>query len=303
MAFQLTEGDIVKHVDGSLWVVKGCVHPPEGYVSIPRVLDGRKLKRLADALELVKRYYFHYVKNVPEVGREVPVVPLVDILSVRRWSVEGRKCDDVLLCQLLQTFEALGLNCGVAGSHLGGYSGAESDVDIHCLDNPGAYDKVASLYSLGILKHLDLGEASREVAEVHESLDPKRHAELIARRYLQGAYKRKRITIRMIDCDRVRRFLGPYTDSRRAELIVKIAESDYRTPAIMRADVVRAPVAVDRDTYLLTHRLRFIELPTGTLLCVNGTIMTNALGNSIVNLDESEVVWVSLPTEGAKHFE
>ncbi|MEM0066314.1 MAG: hypothetical protein QW741_02025 [Sulfolobales archaeon] len=298
MTGQLTEGDIIKHKDGSVWVVKGCVHPLEGFVAIPRVVDGKKLKRVVEVEELINRYYLHYIKNLPEIGRDVPIVPKRDVFEVRRWSIEGRNCSNTFLQQLLQTFDSLGLNCGIAGSNLGGYSSAESDVDIHCSSSPDAYDKVSSLYSQGVLKHLDFDEAIREVIEVSESLELKKHAELITKKYLQGMYKRKRVTIRIIDCGRLKKFLGPYEDLKKAELVVKVVESDYRTPAILRADVVRASVLVDKHVHLLTHRLRFVELPVGTLLYLEGTIALNTYGNSIVNLDESKIAWLLIPDRG-----
>ncbi|MEM2007411.1 MAG: hypothetical protein QXG17_06465 [Sulfolobales archaeon] len=294
---QLTEGDIVRHRDGSVWVVKGCVHPHEGFVAIPRVVDGKKLKRLMEVEEMIKRYYLHYIRNLPEIGRDVPIVPVGDVLEVRRWSIDGRSCGNAFLRQIIQTFDLLGLSCGIAGSHLGGYSSAESDVDIHCLNSPDAYSRISSLYSLGVLKHLDFNEAIREAMEVSESLELKKHAELITKRYLQGVYKRRKVTIRIVDCSRVRGFLGPYVDFRRAELVVKITESDYRTPAILRADVVRASTLVNKDLHLLTHRLRFVELPVGTLLSIEGAIATNTSGNSIVNLDESKIEWLLLPSQ------
>ncbi len=297
MTGQLTEGDIIKHKDGSVWVVKGCVHPLEGFVAIPRVVDGKKLKRVVEVEEVINRYYLHYIKNLPEIGRDVPVVPKRDVFEVRRWSIEGRNCSNTFLQQLLQTFDSLGLNCGIAGSNLGGYSSAESDIDIHCFSSPDAYNKVSSLYSQGVLKHLDFGEAVREVVEVSESIELKKHAELITRRYLQGMYERKRVTIRIVDCDQVKKFLGPYVDFKKAELIVRVVESDYRTPSVLRAEVVRTSVRANGYVHLLTHRLRLAELPVGTLLHIEGTTSINTYGNLVVNLDESKIVWALLPDQ------
>ncbi len=285
------EGDIIRHVDGSIWVVKGCVHPPGALVAVPRVVGGAKLKRLSEAMEVVRRYYLHYVRSVPEIGREVPAVPLKDVLVVLRWLREGRRPGEELLRELLKALEDLGLECGIAGSHLGGYSDAGSDVDVHCLDSPDAYERISSLYSSGLLGHLEPGEALLEVAGVSESLDPRRHAELIARRVLQGKYRGRRVTFRVVNCERAREVIGPYVDARSAEMVVRIAESDYRTPAIMRADVVRSSVSVGQSLYLFTHRLRFAELPVGTLLQIRGTVLTRACGVSVLNLEESEVLW------------
>lgn len=294
MAARLVEGDVIKHVDGSLWVVKGCVHTSEGFVAVPRVVGSKKIKRFAEAMEVVKRYYFHYIRKVQETGREVPVVPENDILEVRRWGIEGRECGDPILRQFLQILDMRGLNCGIAGSHLGGYSRPESDIDVHCLDSPGAYSKISSLYSSEILRHLDLSEAVHEVVDVSESLDSRKHAELITKKNLQGMYGERKVTIRIVNCDRIQKLLGPYLDSRNAELVVKVAESDYRTPTTLRASVVRASILVDQYVYLISHRVRFTELPVETVLHVDGAVMRNSLGNLVVNLDEAEVKWISL---------
>ncbi|MCS7098831.1 MAG: hypothetical protein RMH84_03660 [Sulfolobales archaeon] len=294
MSIQLLEGDVVKLKDGSIWIVKGCVHPPEGFVALPRVVDGRKLKRFSESMEVVRRYYTHYLRDLVEIGRKVPVVPGRDVVEVRRWVSDGLRVGDDVAQRLLQLFASRGLTCGIAGSHLGGYSGSGSDIDVHCLDGPSAYSEVRSLYEEKLLEHLDVGEAAVELSEVSESIDIKVHADFIAKRYLQGRYRGRRVTIRVVNCDRVRDFLGPYVDVRNSELVVKISESDYRTPALLRAEVVRSPSPAYSGTYLISHRLRFAEIPAGSLLSIRGTVSTNYLGYSVLNLDVADIDWISL---------
>ncbi|MCX8184924.1 MAG: hypothetical protein RMI56_00075 [Sulfolobales archaeon] len=294
MSTQLLEGDIVRLRDGSVWVIKGCAHPPGGYVALPRVVDGRKFKRFSESIEVVNRYYLHYLKNLREIGRRVPIVPEQDIVEIRRWILDGLRVGDIEAQKLLQLLASRGLKCGIAGSYLGGYSQSSSDIDIHCLDKPEAYSEVRSLYLERVLEHLSLSEAVVELAEVSESIDLKIHAYFITKRYLQGRYRSRKVTIRIVNCDRVRDFLGPYVDVRNSELIAKISESDYRTPAIIKAEVVRTSAQTNCSIYLISHRLRFAELPEGTILSIRGAIETNYLGYLIVNLDAASLDWISL---------
>jgi hypothetical protein len=288
------EGDMLRHRDGSLWVVKGCVHSSEGLVALPRVFEGRKVKRYSEAMGVIERYYPHYITYLEELGRDVPVVPWGDILRVLSWLHEGRHHWVEGVSELLRLLSDVGLECGIAGSYLGGYFGVESDIDVHCLDSPGAYEKIQQLYTSGILEHLSYFDACYEVTEVSESLREDIHIGMLTRKYLQGKFRNRRVTIRILGCDRIAEFLGPYHSVRWGELVVKVVESDYRTPAIMRAHVVRSSVSVDNLVYLISHRARFTELPSGTILKVSGLVRTNSLGRTIVNLDESTVDWIGL---------
>lgn len=291
----LVEGDLIEHVDGSLWLVKGCVHTPEGYVALPRVVGGKKFKRYSESMNIVERYYAHYINYLAELGREVPIIPASDIAVVFRWLVEGRTPTDKLLNELLQLFRRTGLECGIAGSYLGNYGGPESDIDIHCLDSPGAYLRVTHLYSSGILQHVDLGEAIREVFDVAELLNIEKHIRLVTSKFLQGKHRGKRVTIRIVNCERVGNLLGPYISTIPIDGVIEVIESDYRTPAIMRGEIIRASSPLPREVYLLSHRIRFAELPEGALVGIRGYLRTNTMGVVLVNLDESDVQWIHLP--------
>lgn len=292
--FPAIEGDILKHRDGSLWVVKGCVHSPEGLVAIPRVFEGKKVKQYFEAMKIVERYYPHYITYIEELDRDVPVVPWKDILEILSWLYEGCSSSIEEVNRILVLLNNIGLKCGVAGSYLGGYSGVESDIDVHCLDTAGAYEKVRLLYTTGALEHLSYSDAYHEVSEVSEILRADIHVELLTRKYLQGKFKSKKVTIRILNCDRITEFLGPYNNVRWGEFMVRVTESDYRTPAIMKAYVIRSSLSIDDEIYLISHRARFTELPDGTIFKIFGPVRTNSLGRTIINLDEAAVDWVSI---------
>jgi len=289
------EGDIVELRDGSIWVVKGCWHGCEGLVAVPRVVLGRKVKRLSEAYEVVLRYYRHFVKYVEEIGREVPVVPLSEVLRVLRWSIEGIKPQQPLVRDVLGKLWEAGLRCGVAGSYLGGYYGKASDVDVHCLDLPGSYERLCRLYEDGVLEHLGPGAVWEEVHEVSEGIEVVRHTQLMMRKLLQGVYRGVRLTLRFINCERIKPLLGPYVDVRPAELLVKVVASDYRTPSVIEAEVVRSSTRVPSALYLVSHRVRYAEIPEGTLISVEGFVRLSSGGLYVVNLDESTVRWLLPP--------
>ncbi len=292
--FPAIEGDLIKHHDGSLWVVKGCIHSSEGLVAVPRVFEGKKVKRYFEAMSIIERYYPHYITYIEELGRDVPVVPWEDVLNILSWLHDGRYSRVEEVNEILRLFDDVGLECGVAGSYLGGYFGVESDIDVHCLDSPGAYEKVQLLYANGALDHLNRFDAYYEVSEVSEILGTDTHAELLTRKYLQGKFRGKKVTIRILNCNRITGFVGPYSNVRWGEFVVRVTESDYRTPAIMKAHVVISSLSVDDEIYLISHRARFTEFPVDAILKILGPLRMNSLGRTVINLDEATVDWVSL---------
>ncbi len=291
----LVEGDLLELRDGSVWVVKGCWHGVEGFIAVPRVVLGRKLKRFSEIYEVVLRYYRHFVKYVEEMGREVPVVPPSEVLRTLRWSVEGVRLQYPVVREVLGKLWEVGLRCGVAGSYLGGYHSEASDVDVHCLDLPSSYERLRELYEIGVFKHLSLCEAWKEVHEVSEGIDMARHVQLLQSKLLQGVCGEIKFTLRFVNCERIKPLLGPYVDVRPAELLVKVVASDYRTPSVIEVEVVRSSTKVPSTLYLVSHRVRFTEIPEGTLISIDGLVRLALSSLHLVNLDESTVRWLLPP--------
>jgi len=291
----LVEGDILELRDGSIWVVKGCWHDVRGFIAVPRIVLGRKLKRFSEIYEVVLRYYRHFVKYVEELGRDVPVVPPSEVLRTLRWSVEGVRLQHPVVREVLGKLWEVGLRCGVAGSYLGGYHSGVSDIDVHCLDIPSSYERLRKLYETGVFNHLSLCEAWKEVHEVSEGIDVARHVQLLRSKLLQGVYREVKFTLRFVNCERIKSLLGPYVDVKPAELLVKVVASDYRTPSVVEVEVVRSSTKVPSTLYLVSHRVRFAEIPEGTLISIDGLVRLALSGLHLVNLDESTVRWLLPP--------
>jgi predicted nucleotidyltransferase len=295
----LVEGDLLELRDGSIWVVKGCWHGYGGLVAIPRVVLGRKLKRFSEAYEVTLRYYRHFIRYVDIIGREVPIVPHHEVSRVLRWSVEGVRLQHPLVRSILEELWEAGLKCGIAGSYLGGYYSGPSDVDVHCLDLLGSYGRLRELYESGVLERLSSGRLWEEVYEVSEAVDLAKHMQLMRYKLLQGVYRGVRLTIRFVNCDRIKPLLGPYIDVRPVELLVEVRVSDYRTPTVIEAEVVRSSTTrVPSTLYLVSHRLRFAEIPEGTFMYIEGPVRLAVGGLHMVNIDESTIRWLLPPRRG-----
>ena len=203
------EGDLLELTDGSLWVVKGCVHP-SAPIAVPRLVSGKKVKRLGEALEVIARYYPFFTKYVPELGREAPVVSPSWIRRTRRFlhfsdvdSITYVSRDEITsvameLIKLLR--EECGLQCGPTGSLLGGYARRESDVDINCVDRGDTLECLRGLRTKGFLKPLPVKEFIKELPLVSETLGWDDMSKLVMHRLTQGVFKGLRYTLRITSC-------------------------------------------------------------------------------------------------------
>ena len=263
--------------DRSLWVVKGCYHPPNGVVAVPRLFGGRRVKRFRDSLAIVARYYRHYMRYLPVLGLRVPVVPWSDVREYLSVFEEGlgvlegsgelvRACRG--LVRLLSDY--CGLKCGVSGSLLGGYYTGSSDVDLICIDREGAYGCLKRLRELGYLKPLSGRLFWSELAEISESLSAEDHARLVSSKVLQGVFSGVKYTLRVVNCCEARlgRVLGPYRAAMTvSDVVLRVVSSDYRTPSIHGVEVVRPWTSyLSGEAVLISYRVRFTELPEGALV-------------------------------------
>ncbi len=289
------EGYLIRHIDGSIWTVKGCYHPDDGYVALPRFVDGIKAKRLNDSLKVVSRYYRHYIKYLPELGREVPIVPLKDVAEVinpltvinRLRNLKGNLVRaSVELLELVIS----GCNClaGFSGSLAGGYfNESSSDIDIVVYSNHvRCYELIRRLRLEGILKPMSEGEALKEFIEVSEGSDLKL-VNLMRKRNLQGVFKGYRYTLRLVRCDR-NPILTDYVVIPNNDLVVKVVDTDfpYITPTTYVCEVIKSTNHIYnfQNTTLLTHRIRYTEIEIGTLLMIKGSIYLSG-DTSLINLD------------------
>ncbi len=301
------EGDLLELIDDSLWVVKGCVHPGAP-IAVPRLVNGKKIKRMSEAFEIIARYYSFFVRYVPELGRGAPVVSPSWIRRTRRFLhfsnvdsvahgfMDRIKSVAIELIKLLH--EECGLRCGPTGSLLGGYVGRHSDIDINCVEGQDVLECLRGLRVKGLLKPLPIKEFIKELPLVSEILGWNDMSKLATHRLTQGIFKGLRYTLRIINCDRIQRFLGPYTYViKDAHVTFKVMDFDYRTPSIYRVELLRPALLSSRKTYFMTHRVRFAEIPFGSLVIAKGDIMLRNSDVAIVSLDtpNSKVEALLLP--------
>lgn len=302
------EGDILELTDGSLWVVKGCVHPGAP-VAVPRLVNGKKVKRMGEAFEIITRYYPFFIKYVPELGGEAPVVSPSWIRQAWRFlhfgnvdSVthgSGGKIESVAMELIGLLREECGLRCGPTGSLLGGYAGRESDVDVNCVEGRDTLECLRGLRVRGFLKPLPVKEFIKELPLVSETLGRDYMSKLVVHRLTQGVFKGLRYTLRVINCDRIQEFLGPYTYVIKDTYVAfKVMDFDYRTPSIYKVELLRPALLSSRETYFITHRVRFAEIPFGSLIIARGNIMLRSNDVAIVSLDtpDSKVEALFLPS-------
>jgi len=303
------EGDILELIDGTLWIVKGCIHP-NAPVAVPRLVGSKKVKRVREAFEIITRYYPFFLKYVPELGRKAPLVSASWIRNVRKFLYFSEVSSDdqclrdevasvvAELIKLLQ--EECGLRCGPTGSVLGGYAGDKSDIDINCLEEGGSstLECLLNLRSNGLLKQLPFREFIKELPLVSEALSYDYMNKLVIRRVTQGIFKGVKYTLRIIDCSRIHKFLGPYTHVMQNTLIVfEVVDSDYRTPSIYNVKLYCPKLLPSRKAYFVTHRVRFTEIPPGSLIFAKGDVLLKDYDTAVVSLDtqNSKVEAVLLP--------
>ncbi len=267
----MVEGDIIVLVDESIWVVKGCYHPPEGYVAVPRIVNGRKIKRVSEAFSIVKRYYRFMLKNVDKLGITVPVVPHEWVLHHYTWQNSScpnasddisKKCHELMSLILSEC----GLRCGVSGSLLGGYWTSKSDIDIMCYDSEGVYECLRNLRNAGILSPLSERIFAKELQVVSETLPHRIHSKLTKHRVTQGIFSGVSYTLRILNCSRETYLLGPYASVRKANVTLRTLSTDYRTPSIYSVELIRPHIPSYKDAYMMSYRVRFAELPKGTII-------------------------------------
>jgi len=291
---------MIRHRDGSLWVVKGCYHLDDGVVALPRLINGFKVKNYIRSLDLISRYFPHYLRFVYELGRVVPLVPPYDIADVLSPIEATRKLlrsygDKPLVkvaYDLLQMLRSgCGCDAGFSGSLAGGYFTEGSDIDIVVYSNTAkCYELLLKLREEGFIRPMDPQTSEYEFLMVSEGGD-KTILKPMQRRVLQGVFRGFRYTIRLVNCGNAIT-LRDYIVVPNTSMIIIITESSnsYTTPATYNCIAIKSAshYAVGRPLKVLTHRIRYSELGVNTILRLQGPYyLLNDF--TLVNLDLPEV--------------
>ncbi|MDT7875298.1 MAG: hypothetical protein RQ872_01090 [Sulfolobaceae archaeon] len=242
----ITEGYFIKY-DNNIWAVKGCTHPEGFVVAIPRVFKNKKIKKLNEALEIVRRYYPNLVKYVDEIGFEVPLIPLKESEVLDPFS---KNVSNPLVKEFISYFK----NVGVTGSLL--YSNTFNDIDLITF--------YAENYR--ILKKLRESDITRPLEYVNkeeiETLKEEDFLNLKLQRVLEGVYKGTPYTFKIVECEsfgvveRKKKFEGEVTITKELK--------PYSLPV---------KYLTDKGYILTSFRMRFTELKEGMRLYVKGLVL------------------------------
>ncbi len=262
------EGFLLKF-GGGIWVVKGCDHP-EGYaVAIPRLIGGVKLKRVKEAIEVVRKRFPNVLKYYDKVGFQVPLVPLDESEIINPFKIEPRDNVSAKFSSFFQN------NVGITGSMA--YSNSWRDMDFLSTDLKHL-QTLRRLREEGITKPL-----SSYYQEEVETLDSKSFFTLKRRRVSEGTFMNVDYTFKIVECIN----FSPVIGSSKFEGKVNIIESikSVSLPVIYKG--------IDEhgiEIFLTSFRTRFTEMDSRTSLYVNGYLFRRE-GNFLdLDLDVAETV-------------
>ncbi|BBD72822.1 hypothetical protein HS1genome_1211 [Sulfodiicoccus acidiphilus] len=268
----ITEGYFLEF-EGAVWTVKGCYHPPNRVVALPRVFMGRKIKTMRDSLQLARR--LAPLKYLPEIGREVPLVPLDEakILDPFSWNPNESK-----EASIAEELRRLFPKAGVTGSLL--YQGSGSDIDLISL-RPEDYSILKDLRERGITQPL-----STTKEEDIEVLNRDDMASLKSLRALEGTYLGHQYTFKIVECEKWEQVRRTW----KFEGVVELNGGKTFTIPVKYNGTLEDGTSVEVTSF----RTRFTELPNGTKLVVRGFLLERDFLD--LNLDlAAEVKVLTLP--------
>lgn len=214
------EGDFLESVEGLLFDVKGCCHPPDRIISYVRYIPDekgdrkkgersyRKIYDLKERYTFLKEHLPHYIYFDPVFQRELQGVPHKDIKRIYYprenllQLIHAEQRDALQECTV-QLSQLLGIpvdNVGVSGSVLVGLHTRASDIDLivygkeHCIQ---CYNTLRALREEGILQTFDTEEARKKAqfrwGSVNEEL-----VRLEQKKILHGLFQNKEYFIRLL---------------------------------------------------------------------------------------------------------
>ncbi|ACP38833.1 hypothetical protein [Saccharolobus islandicus] len=264
---KVVEGYFLKYKN-VIWSVKGCYHPDGYAVALPRLVDGIKIKRLNDALEIVRSKFSNLLKYIDEIGFSVPLVPLneSEILDPFNFKVFDNK-----LREFLSFFDR---EVGITGSYL--YLGKGNDMDLLSF-KPEHYHMLEELRKKGITRPL----LTVEDSEI-ETLDYSSFKLLKSKRVLEGTFEGQGYTFKIVQCEE----FGQVKE-------IKEFDGHIRIDKLIKPFTIPVKyLAIDDsgNEYILTSfRIRFTELSPNTIMYIKGKILVREKFNDL-DLDIAEVV-------------
>ena len=253
----ITEGYFLVY-DNVIWAVKGCFHPDGYAVAIPRLYKDRKIKKLNEALAIVKQKFQHLLKYLDEIGFEVPLVPLGE--SVILDPFDPKKERPEIVKRFLSYFTGA---VGITGSLL--YANKYNDMDFLSF-NPDHYYTLLELRRRGVT--IPLNALNEEEVEVLS----KRDFETLKRdRVLEGIFNGTPYTFKIVECID----FGLVIRKKEFKGIIEITKTkkSYTLPVIYETA---------QGLTLTSFRTRFTEIKEGTRLYVDGILLER---NKFLDLD------------------
>ncbi|BDC18424.1 hypothetical protein [Acidianus sp. HS-5] len=241
----VTEGYFVKY-QGIIWAVKGCYHP-EGYVvAVPRKIGEKKIKKMREAIELVKEKFPHLMKYMEEIGFKVPLIPLAEAKVLDPFKISIPQFED-----FINRF----LDVGITGSYL--YEERGEDLDLISFNSKN-YEILADMRKNGVTSSL-LEVKDNEI----EGLSKQDFSRLKANRLLEGKYKGTPYTFKIVECED----FGKVIKKEKFEGVIKIERA-------LKPFSLPVKYLTEEGYVLTSFRTRYTELKEGLRLYVKGTLLS-----------------------------
>lgn len=139
---RLAEGDYVETHEGTIWAVKGSIHPNDFVVALPVYVkhgsNKRRLRSFKESMKLVASRFPSYIIFDEKAGQHVPMVPLSEVrmfYKALEWEslVTARDPLSRKASKIVEEICSRGVDrsyVGITGSLLLGLHREESDIDV-----------------------------------------------------------------------------------------------------------------------------------------------------------------------------
>ncbi len=290
----LVEGTIVQYKN-ILWIVKGIY---DGYsdcvIATPRYSIDRKckIKDLRKAMKIAEK--LHAIVYHERIKRRVPCVPLnrIELILNPFESYAKEMLDDKAL-HFVSLIERLsGARVGITGSYLAKTIIRDltpRDIDLVILDSDNLHNRVYQVLRVLRLENLTRPCTINDI-EIDKSIDRKSLDYLLRIRIIEGLYRDKPYSIRVVDINALNRW-SRLKVLRRTSFTGKIVIAYAVRPYSMPYTYIVRNTRTDRYILLMSHRMRFSEIPINTVL---------KLKKCCIEYYEEDIYAISLDNESCR---